>query len=193
MASETVADFEASLGRLDVGWTRTDPGGFDDALREVLVEPAVGTPLPFEDVALDAAPITLNPTPEQLRGAKTGVTAAAFAIADYGSLVLESTPEGGEQVSLFPDTHVAVVRESDVVADMDAAFERLGPRLREGRSPGANRSAVLATGPSATADMGALVRGAHGPKDVHVLLLGDGGIDDGERGDDAADGGVGDE
>jgi len=31
----------------------------------------------------------------------------------------------------------------------------------------------LATGPSATADMGALVRGAHGPERVHVLLIDD--------------------
>jgi L-lactate dehydrogenase complex protein LldG len=30
---------------------------------------------------------------------------------------------------------------------------------------------VLATGPSATADMGELVLGAHGPESVHVVIL----------------------
>jgi L-lactate dehydrogenase complex protein LldG len=34
-------------------------------------------------------------------------------------------------------------------------------------------SAIVATGPSATADMGALVKGAHGPKVVHVVVLDD--------------------
>ena len=36
-----------------------------------------------------------------------------------------------------------------------------------------NKSVVLATGPSATADMGTLVHGVHGPKDVHVVLVTD--------------------
>jgi L-lactate dehydrogenase complex protein LldG len=49
---------------------------------------------------------------------------------------------------------------------MAAAFEWLGEVLRETRG-----SAVLATGPSATADMGALVQGAHGPKEVHVVVI----------------------
>ena len=97
--------------------------------------------------------------------ARTGVTAAALGVADYGSVVLRSDREGTEPVSLYVDRHVAVVRASDVVPDMPAAFERLGPLLRDGAS------AVLATGPSATADMGALVKGAHGPKTVHVVVL----------------------
>ncbi len=92
--------------------------------------------------------------------------------------MLESTPDGAEQTSLFPDLHVAVLRASDVLPDMGAAFERLGPRLREGRTPGANRSAIIATGPSATADMGALVRGAHGPREVHVVILEGGEVDE---------------
>ncbi len=75
-------------------------------------------------------------------------------------------------MSLFPDLHVPVLRESDLVADMPTAIERLGPQLREGHS------AIVATGPSATADMGSLVKGAHGPKDVHVLLLEEAGEDD---------------
>jgi L-lactate dehydrogenase complex protein LldG len=49
---------------------------------------------------------------------------------------------------------------------MPEAFSWLGERIREDRG-----SAVVATGPSATADMGALVRGAHGPKEVHVVIL----------------------
>jgi L-lactate dehydrogenase complex protein LldG len=97
--------------------------------------------------------------------ARTGVSAARLAIASYGSLVLDYDG-AGEAVSLLPTRHVAVVRATDVVPDMKAAFQRIGPLLRARPS-----SLVLATGPSATADMGALVRGAHGPETVHVLIL----------------------
>lgn len=156
--------FEDSLADLEVALTRTSPSEFESTMREVVTGPAVGTPLPFEGVSLPEW-IDAEPSPATLEAATTGVTAAALGIADYGSVILPSTSAGAEQVSLFPDRHVAVLREEDLVADMPTAIERLGPVLRDGNS------AIIATGPSATADMGALVKGAHGPKAVHVVLL----------------------
>jgi L-lactate dehydrogenase complex protein LldG len=156
--------FEDSLAALEVGVSRTTPPEFEKTLAAVASEPAVGTPLPFSSVSLPGW-VDADPTPATLEAATTGVTAAALGIADYGSVVIPSTPAGTEQVSLFPDRHVAVLADSDLVADMPAAIERLGPTLRDGGS------AIVATGPSATADMGALVKGAHGPKTVHVVLL----------------------
>lgn len=155
--------FDAALADLDVAVTHTDPTGFDHTLETIVRDPAIGTPLPFESVSLpnwvdESTPATLN-------SASTGITAASIGIADYGSVVLPATPSGTEQVSLFSDLHVAVVRVDDIVPDMRTAIDRLGPRLRDGGS------AIVATGPSATADMGALVRGAHGPREVHVIVL----------------------
>lgn len=167
MATGTVGTFEDSLERLDVGWTRTSPGRIESTLEELVRTPAVGVDLGDELVLPES--VRLDPTPADLREAKTGVTKASLAVADYGSVVLESTPGGAEQVSLFPDLHVAVLYESDVVDDMEAAFAWLGSRLREHGTDG--KSAILATGPSATADMGSLVRGAHGPKEVHVVVV----------------------
>ncbi len=164
------ARFEASLTALDVAVTRTAPADFESTLREIVSEPVVGTALPFDDVSLPNW-VDDAPTPATLESATTGITPACLGIADYGSVVLPSTPEGAEPVSLFSDLHVAVLRESDLVADMQTAIEHLAPRLRDGES------AIVATGPSATADMGALVTGAHGPKDVHVVLLRDGSAD----------------
>jgi L-lactate dehydrogenase complex protein LldG len=165
MATGTVTTFEASLERLDVDWTHTTRGGLADVLVEVATEPAVGTPLPF-DVSLPEW-VNTEPTPTELDEATTGITAAGLGIADYGSVVLPSTPEGTEPVSLFPDLHVAVLRTGDVVPGMTEAFEYLGREFRDGE----HSSAIIATGPSATADMGELVKGAHGPKDVHVVML----------------------
>lgn len=167
MATGTVATFEESLERLDVGWTRTSAATVESTIEELVEPPAVGVGLD-EELAFPRS-VRLDPTPADLREAKTGVTEASLAVADYGSLVLESTPDGAEQVSLFPDLHVAVLHESDIVGDMQAAFEWLGPRLRADGEDG--KSAILATGPSATADMGSLVRGAHGPKEVHVVIV----------------------
>jgi L-lactate dehydrogenase complex protein LldG len=165
MATGTVATFEDSLERLEVGWTHTSTANLGDVLREVAADPAIGTPLPFEGASLPDW-VNDDPTPADLRTAKTGITAAGIGIADYGTVVLPSTAEGSEPVSLFPDTHVPVLRAADVVPGMPEAFSLLGEEFRADGG-----SAILATGPSATADMGALVKGAHGPKDVHVVIL----------------------
>lgn len=163
-ATTEFSQFEASLADLDVAVTHVGPGEFSATLREVVHEPTIGTPLPFPSVSLPDW-VDDSPTPATLEAATTGVTAATFAIAEYGSVVLPARPDGSEQVSLFPELHVVVLREADIVTDMRTAIDRLGPELRNGDS------VVLATGPSATADMGALVKGAHGPKDVHVVVL----------------------
>lgn len=172
-ARSTRERFESSLSELDVELIRTEPEGFDDALREAVREPAIAASLPFESVSVPEW-IDAEPTPATLESAATGVTAASIGIADYGTVVLPYRPDGSEQVSLFPELHVAVLRERDLVDDMRTAIERLGPRLRDGES------AILATGPSATADMGALVKGAHGPEAVRVILLSDGEVSDDE-------------
>jgi L-lactate dehydrogenase complex protein LldG len=69
---------------------------------------------------------------------------------------------------LLPERHVVVLRAADVVPGTREALAELDRRADD-----AARSHVLATGPSATADMGGLVRGAHGPAEVHLVLVGD--------------------
>ena len=142
-------------------------------------EPAVGVPLERSGpAALADSPVGLpdrvqtDPTTADLRAAHTGVTAASLGVAEYGSVALEANPAGTEPVSLFVDRHVVVLREADIVPDMPDAFDWLGPRARD-----ESVDVVFATGPSATADMGGLVHGAHGPKEVHVVLLRDADAD----------------
>jgi L-lactate dehydrogenase complex protein LldG len=92
---------------------------------------------------------------------------ASLADTDV-SVVLPSAPAGAELVSLFVDRHVVVVDAEQVVPGMEAAFDRFGEFVRDAGKPD---SGIVSTGPSATADMGALVRGAHGPSDVRVVVL----------------------
>ncbi|WP_435157523.1 LUD domain-containing protein [Haladaptatus sp. DFWS20] len=167
MKSEVVTDFESSLTRLDVDRTKTTTDDVSDVLSDLIGQPAVGVPLSFDGVSLPSE-VIVSPTPTELSAATTGITPASFAIASYGSIVIKATPEGAEPVSLFPDSHVAVVCESDILPGMSEAFERLVATIQTGQE-----SAIIATGPSATADMGALVRGVHGPEDVHIVILTD--------------------
>ncbi|OVE85844.1 LutC/YkgG family protein [Natronolimnobius baerhuensis] len=164
----TLETFETNLEAVRTRITRTNTAGFTDTIAAVIDDPAVGVELPFEDLSLAETGVVCNPTPTQLREAACGVTAATLGVADYGSVILESTPDGAELSALFPETHVIVIRESDVVPDMTAAFETMGERFREGRN-----DAVIATGPSATADMGELVHGVHGPRETHAIIVED--------------------
>lgn len=167
MASE-LATFEQSLGDLDGGFVTVPPADLAAAVQEFVVGPAVGIP----DAAWpESLPPTVDwePTPAALEEARTGVTPAAFAIADYGSVVLPTEPPATELVSLHVDRHVAVLDAEDLVPDMPAAFDRLDDEVLF-----EYRDAIIATGPSATADMGALVTGAHGPSEVRVVVVGEG-------------------
>ena len=196
-----VDTFEASLDGLDVTSARTTPGGLADALADAVVEPVVGAPLPYEGLSLPDW-IPTHPTPRELQAARTGVTGVGGGIAERGTLIVQSRPGGDEPVSLYPERHVAVVRASDLVSGVPEALEFLGEEFAAGRD-----SAVFATGMSATADLGESVRGVHGPREGHVVIVedtvgggdgtgnedcpGDGtgnGIDDGDGGEPEVDG-----
>lgn len=167
MAAQPIPTFESSLDEIGVELVRTTSGQFESALPPLLDAPAVGTPLPFEGVELPAA-VETDPTVPELEAAASGVTAAGYGIADYGSVIIQGGAAGEEPVSLYADEHVAVVAASDILPDMDTTFDRLAEDIRSGTG-----QAIIATGPSATADMGALVKGAHGPIDVTVVVLED--------------------
>ncbi|WP_455448701.1 LUD domain-containing protein [Natrinema thermotolerans] len=167
MTVDTVGRFERALEGLEVGLERVSAADASERIERIVEEPAVGASLPFEGVSLPAS-VTTEPTAGELEAARTGVTPVGFAVAEYGTVAVESTVDGAEPISLYPDRHVAVVAESDVVPDLSAGFERLAEGFGAGRD-----SVVFATGRSATADMGDLVHGVHGPGDVDVIVLED--------------------
>lgn len=160
-----VARFSDALDRLNVPLVRATPSDFADRLAEVVTEPAVGTYLP-DPLGYDGTSVEPDPDLTAIETAATGVTPAVLGIADYGSVVVRGDADGAEPVSLFADHHVAVLAAGDLVGDMPAAIGILGDAIRAGHG-----DHVLATGPSATADMGTLVVGAHGPERVTVVVV----------------------
>ena len=95
------------------------------------------------------------------------VTAAAVAIAETGTIVLDHTPDQGRRaLTLVPDVHVCVVRESQVTPDVPDAIHLLRPAID------AHRALTWISGPSATSDIELnRIEGVHGPRHLHVIVL----------------------
>ncbi len=107
---------------------------------------------------------------EELRdlcaAAGVGITAADYALADTGTLVMISSPREARLISLLPPAHIAVVPRERILTGLDELFT-LVPNPAEVTS-----SMVLITGPSRTADIEQiLVRGVHGPGQIAVVVV----------------------
>jgi L-lactate dehydrogenase complex protein LldG len=98
--------------------------------------------------------------------AEVGLTGAELALASSATLLLTSDHLGDLTASLLPPVHVALVPRSGLVFSLAQAFSRMTGRALP-------RAAVLVTGPSKTGDIElTMVFGAHGPGQVHAVLLG---------------------
>jgi L-lactate dehydrogenase complex protein LldG len=168
MRTDTIDEFAASLDGADVACTRTEAADLAAVLDDVVDDPAVGAPLGIDGVSLEDTTVQTPPTPQLLSDAATGVTRVHGGIVEYGSFVIQADEAGTEPVSLYPREHVGVVCASDLHDNVHAAVDWLGDEFDAGRD-----TAVLATGPSATADMGELVTGVHGPQTVHAVVVTD--------------------
>lgn len=145
---------------------RTHLDAATGTVRDLLIEPAVGTALDG-DLALPEE-VETDPSVEAIEAASTGVTGTPLGIADYGTVVI--APDRGDEgpISLYPERQIVVVRQSDLVSGVGEALAELADRFEAGAD-----DAVLVTGPSSTGDMGELVTGVHGPAELHVVLVED--------------------
>ena len=122
--------------------------------------PAPGGPATCELVEDDG----LEPRAlDELGGALTGCTAA---VAETGTIILTAAPhEGRRAITLVPDLHICVVRETQIHELVPEALERSA-------APASNaaRSRFI-SGPSATSDIElSRVEGVHGPRTLVVLV-----------------------
>jgi L-lactate dehydrogenase complex protein LldG len=102
---------------------------------------------------------------------EVGVTDALAAVAETATLMLTSGPDSPTTLNFLPDTHVVVLRESQLVGGYEDAWDRLRASLGKQGMP---RTVNLITGPSRTGDIEQTIQlGAHGPRRLHILLVAD--------------------
>lgn len=95
-----------------------------------------------------------------------GVTSAQWAIAETGTLVLESKSERNRLVSLIPPMHIAIVEAGRIRRTMSEALEAVS------KASELSRTVTFITGPSRTSDIElTLAIGVHGPGKLHVIVI----------------------
>ncbi|MFA5265865.1 MAG: LUD domain-containing protein [Opitutaceae bacterium] len=91
-----------------------------------------------------------------------GITQAAGAIAETGTLILKDATTSSRLAALAPWVHIAVLSRETIHPDLAAAVAALGN----------DPNIIWCTGPSKTADVeGILIEGVHGPGCQIALLV----------------------
>lgn len=112
--------------------------------------------LDWEGVAVCTAPAA---------DATVGVGAALWGIAETGSLVFHSAADTPILANFLPLHHLVLVRADRIVPYLEDYVH-----ARQQKQP---RNVNIITGASGTTDIeGSLVRGAHGPRYLHIIIAG---------------------
>jgi L-lactate dehydrogenase complex protein LldG len=103
-----------------------------------------------------------------------GITSAQWAVAETGTLVLESEKERHRFASLVPPIHVALISGKRVVHTLGEVLNEIARGGRDDMS----RTITFITGPSRTSDIElTLAIGVHGPAQLFVIIIEEAGSD----------------
>ncbi len=101
---------------------------------------------------------------------EVGVTACEALIARNGSILISNADASGRRLSVYPPVHIVIAKTSQLVMDIKHGMAL----MREKYGNDLPSMITTITGPSRTADIEKmLVLGAHGPKELYLLLLED--------------------
>jgi len=99
-----------------------------------------------------------------------GLSHAIAGAAETGTLFLVSGPDNPSTLNFLPETHAVVILASDIAGSYEEGWAKLRSIYGGGKMP---RTVNLISGPSRTADIEqTIVMGAHGPKNLLVLIAG---------------------
>ena len=134
--------------------------------RRIALSDAPGVDRLVRLLPIDVEDIVVAPSAADLFGFDIGITTAQGAIAETGTLVLDSSRERHRLVSLVPPVHIAILDASKILST-------LGETLAALQSDGNGISPIVTfvTGPSRTADIElTLTIGVHGPQELYVII-----------------------
>jgi L-lactate dehydrogenase complex protein LldG len=159
----TVNGTEQAMTALSVlrekhGWTVVG------AHRHPLIDPLV------QALGLETLYVEERSGSKSLERCSVGITACDALIAQTGSILLTARSAGGRALSVLPPHHVVLATADQLLPDLPAAFELLFVKYGDNYPS----FATFITGPSRTGDIERiLVLGAHGPRDLTIILVGD--------------------
>lgn len=100
---------------------------------------------------------------------KASLTRAFAGIAESGTIIQYSSPESPTTLNFLPEAHIVVLEVANLHASYEEGWTQLRAQLGEGVMP---RTVNMISGPSRTGDIEqTIVRPAHGPKNMHVLIV----------------------
>jgi L-lactate dehydrogenase complex protein LldF len=115
---------------------------------------------------------------EKFINASVGISGANAAIAETGTVMIVTNEGNADLTITLPRVHIAVFGIDKLVASLDdaVAILRMLPRSATGQLMSAYVNWV--TGPSRSSDIGfSPVMGAHGPREMHCVVLDNGRTD----------------
>jgi len=133
--------------------------------RRIVLPPELDLPLPDPaQVAQGSAwRVDDDLSADELDSYEGVITTATVAIAETGTIVLDSSPgQGRRMLTLIPDYHLCVIYAHQVVGLVPEAIAILST----------DRPLTWISGPSATSDIELdRVEGVHGPRTLEVILV----------------------
>lgn len=112
------------------------------------------------------AAVLNNATKGELFDCDVGITAAQWAIAETGTLVLESDRESSRLTSLLPPVHICILDAKNIRSTMGEILQIV--------QNGLSKTVTFITGPSRTSDIElTLAIGVHGPRELYVIVVSD--------------------
>ena len=116
------------------------------------------------------AQLFVNADAPTLFDCDVGLTSAQWAIAETGTLVLESDQERHRLTSLVPTAHIAIVRARQMRQTLGEVLALISAQGADALS----RTVTFITGPSRTSDIElTLAIGVHGPAELYVIVIED--------------------
>jgi L-lactate dehydrogenase complex protein LldF len=121
---------------------------------------------------------------EYFTRADIGVSGANFAVAESGTLVIVSNEGNARLVTTLPPVHIAIVTVEKFVETLEEAVSLVKTLTMASSGSKVTSYVSFITGPSSTTDIEKeRVVGAHGPREVHIIILDNGRLALAERGE----------
>ncbi len=117
---------------------------------------------------LNTAKISFSDKESDFVNVNIGVTTCEYLVARTGSVIISSRQAAGRRLPAYSNYHIVVAFTDQLVNSIKDALKEIKNKY------GTNMPSLISaiTGPSRTADIEkTLVQGAHGPKEIYVLLI----------------------